>query len=212
LTPQPRFPPRQQGIDSGVYKQIDGIWHKRCRGPVHDEPVYLPASDKYFGYRALSGPRGGHFRSYCRLCDNWSKLKAKNRSSGWVPVSDARHFYLEAANRIGAKELSLRTGIHYQTITDVLQGRTKNVQRNKLRLVMLELVSIKRKGERSINSGSKRWAMHRATGGEVCSGCGGPMAGETEGCRTCLDRRLGRAKRERARKSESLTKGRAQLT
>lgn len=183
-------------FEDGTYTYIDGQLHKRCTGPAHDETTYLPANSKYFYLRGSQG-RKGELTSRCRLCSNWQKLKVKSQMNGWIPLSEARPFYLEAANRVGAMELAKRAGVNYISVTNVLRGRGTYVQRRTLRKIMLELVSIRRKNEYSIN-GLSAWRVTARDGVDRCSGCGGPVETYVEGCTTCTWRKNGIDARRRA--------------
>lgn len=183
--------PTKTQLASGRYKLIDGIWHKLCSGEAHEEPEYLPASDKYF-YIKKSGPTAGRPVARCRLCHNWDKLKNPTRGSlhGYVPVDKVRPFYIEAVNRVGAEELSRRSGVSIGHILRVLTDRNKRfVEKATLRKIMLELVSMQRRDEYSANRRSQ-WRTNRRNNGELgtCAGCGGPYRNVTAGCETCIDR------------------------
>jgi hypothetical protein len=179
--------PSAKQIASGTFQNTDGKWYKRCAGPSHELPVYLPATEKYF-YVRKSG-RVGQLTSRCRLCTNWEKLKSPGSHHGWVPVEKARPIYLEAANRIGISELSRRTGVNSNAIQDAINRKSTFVQKASLRKIMLELISIRRKNESSINAQS-RWRRDRRLNGEQrkCKGCGNSLRYKTMGCKTCMDR------------------------
>lgn len=187
--------PSKEQITRGTFKLIDGQWYKLCTGPAHDEgPVYLPATEKYFHIRKTT--RQGELVSRCRLCVNWAKIKSPGSHHGWVPLAEVRHFFIEAANRIGAKELADRAGISYNTLTPILLGRNQYVRKATLRKVMLELISIKRKNEYSISKYAA-WRVTKRANGEksTCLGCGTHLDNFTEGCSTCWERRYNRVRR-----------------
>lgn len=182
--------PTERQIKYGHYKLINGIWHKRCTGPAHEEHEWLPASDKYFYFLTKTGRPV----SRCRLCHNWAKLKSPGSHHGYIPVNIARPYYTEVVNRIGAIELSKRSGLSINHILRVLSEVDKKyVEKAKLRKVMLELVSVRRKNEYSIAE-SARWRQERrnASGIELCNGCGAPKSEATRGCRTCRTRHYDR--------------------
>jgi hypothetical protein len=180
------------------YKLIGGEMHKLCAGPAHEKPTFLPATEKYF-YKYKSGTRAGRFVSRCRLCNLWGKVKVRHEDHGLVPVTEARPFFLEAANRIGAEQLSLRTGLSLQTISDVLLSRKQHVRRFTLRLVMVELVSIRRKKEYSISNHAKWRIAARANGyGPRCRRCGCDTNNYTEGCPGCWERKSSREYRQKS--------------
>jgi hypothetical protein len=177
-----------QQLQSGRYQQIDGMWHKLCSGPAHDQPELLPANDKYFIFKKSDGRPVAR----CRLCHNWSKLKNPTRGSlhGYVPVEDVRSFYIEAVNRIGVKELANRSGVSIGHILRVLTEVDKKfVEKATLRKIMLELVSMQRKGEFA-PSKHARWRTDRRNNGVLgnCKGCGGILRNITRGCTSCYDR------------------------
>lgn len=193
--------PRQ--LQSGRYKLIEGKWHKLCTGPAHDEEngCYLPATNKYFIFRRSDTPI-----SRCRLCQNWAKLKNPQRGSlhGWVPVASVRDFYIEAVNRVGVTELSRRSDVSVGHILRVLTDQKKQyVEKGTLRKIMLELVSMQRKNERSL-SNNARWRTDRRNNGELgtCGGCGGPLRNITTGCKTCYDRYYSLFRKKKITKKE----------
>lgn len=71
---------------------------------------------------------------------------------GKVEIDKVRHFYQEAALRIGRNELARRTGLNRQALSAAIDGRVKFVRKANVRKVMLELVSIQRKGEHHNNN------------------------------------------------------------
>ena len=125
---------------------MNGQWHKRCTGPAHDEPVYLPATDKYFYVRAAEG-RDGEFLSRCRLCQNWTRVKSPGSERGLIDANKVLPYYEEAVNRIGRMELHRRTGLSYESLSAVLDGKTAQVLKRNFKLVLLELISMRRKNE-----------------------------------------------------------------
>lgn len=178
--------PNVRHVTAGHYKVINGVWHKRCVGPSHEEPTYLPANEKYF----YKGSDGRNFRPKCRLCENWIRIGADpGYEIGWVPRDKVLSFYREAVARCGMTELARRAGVSRAHISNVLDGRTSNVQKRILRKVLLELISMRRKGEYSINSHA-RWRNERRLidPENSCSECGGRLENQTEGCRRCFDR------------------------
>lgn len=126
-------------------KYIKGDKHRLCSGPAHDEPVWLPETEKYF-YKHKTGRRMGKFTNRCRLCVNWNKLKSPGES-GTVPVSEVQSYFIEGVRRVGMMEFCRRTGLTQTTMRDVTLGRQMRVQKRTVRKVMLEVISIRRKGE-----------------------------------------------------------------
>lgn len=190
--------PNSKQINNGTFKLIDGQWHKLCKGVSHDEPTYLPATEKYFYVRKQKA-RKGELYTYCRLCAQWAQVKSPGSHHGYVPAHQVRHFYNEAVNLIGLRELARRAKLDPDGIQHVITGKTKNVRKSSLRKVMLELISAKRKGEHSIHPNAVKWLTKRAVGNQgVCGGCGTPLTNYTEGCSTCTERRIKRKNREAA--------------
>ncbi len=176
------------------------MWHKRCTGPAHDEPVWLPATEKYF-YARNSERRKGELLSRCRLCVNWSSIQSRGESAvmGFISTHDALPFFREAVGRVGLQELSRRTGLNANTIWKVLNLHTQRVQKTTLRKVMLELISMRRKNEHSINESARVRNERRLISAEsACAECGGSLENYTEGCRRCLWRKDGRERRRQA--------------
>jgi len=126
-------------------KKINGELHKLCTGPAHDQPTWLPATEKYF-YMGKSGTRAGKLTPRCRLCVNWNKLKSPGEQ-GWVPVSKVKDYFSEGVARVGMMEFARRTGLSETTLRDVILERSQRVQKRTVRKVMLEVISIRRKGE-----------------------------------------------------------------
>lgn len=181
--------PSKRQVENGTFKRIDGKWHKRCTGPAHEEPEYLPATTKYF-HAHQSGSRKGEILSRCRLCINWNKLKSPGSYHGYVPIERVLPFYREAVNRVGIIELAKRSGVSIGAIEMVLDGTSKQVKKLTLRKIMLELVSMRRKGESS-NSKALAWRRDRRNAQHIdlCSECGTPKSNFTAGCKNCYDRK-----------------------
>ena len=179
------------------------MWHKRCTGPAHDEHEYLPATEKYFYFRK-SGKNKGRPQARCRLCSNWTKLKSPGSHHGYIPVDAARPYYTEIVNRIGVTELHRRSGLATGHILRVLTDMNKKyVEKAKLRKVMLELVSARRKNEYSISKGA-RWRQERRNAKhiELCAGCGTPKNNATIGCTACRTRHYDRFSKGQITKKE----------
>lgn len=185
-----------QRRNDGIYKTIDGIVHKRCTGPAHDEPVYLPATEKYFYTRKSNQAKYGIFVSRCRLCSCWARVNSPGLDHGFIEVHEVIHFYVEVVNRIGLAELANRTGLSYKALSRVLYGRNKYVRKANVRKVMLELISVRRKNEYSIHKRASAWLVQRANGNSaVCVGCGGSLNNYTAGCISCSERKSTRKSR-----------------
>jgi len=169
---------------------INGQWHRLCPGASHDQPTFLPENDKYF-LRYKSGPRKGRFIAQCRLCRAWAQTQTNGSldEHGFVPVAQAAPIFLEAANRIGIMELSRRTGIVYEAISRVIRRRQKYVRRSTVKKVLLELVSIKRKGEFSISPLAAKNVVKRGASSGFCVGCGTPLDNYTIDCEACQERK-----------------------
>ena len=177
--------PTKQQLRSGRFKLVDGIWHKLCTGPAHEEPEWLPATPKYYYYR-----KTGRAASQCRFCHVWIKVKNPGSHHGYIDIRVARPYYEEAVNRIGMTELANRTGLSLHHLQKVFLNPTrKYVQKMSLRKVMLELVSIRRKNEYQ-DAANIRWQTERRnnTGLTPCAGCGTPMQNWTRGCHNCYER------------------------
>lgn len=186
--------PSKRQVTAGNFKFINGTWHKLCRGDAHEEPVWLPANTKYF-YPSNSA-NGKKLHSQCRLCNNWHRLSSPGSEFGLVEVSKVWHFYAEAVARVGVMELAKRSGVHYTAISKVLDHRVKHVRKQNFKQVLLELISMRRKNEHSINVHA-RWRNERRLIDRegACSGCGTPLANYTEACTVCTERKLSQKKR-----------------
>lgn len=191
--------PDARAVKAGVYKEINGVWHKRCNGPAHDEATYMPATKKFFYVVAAKQNRSGYrFSSQCRLCTLWARVKSPGLDHGWIEANRVREYYIEGCNRVGMTEFARRVGMSAEGMSNVIRGKGKSVQKAKLRRVMLEIVSIRRNNEHSISSQAAMRITKRATGnGPVCAGCRVPMHRFTDDCGTCWDR-----KREVERRSD----------
>lgn len=126
-------------------KVIDGQTLKLCKGPGHDEPTWLPMTEKYF-YVGKTGRYVGKFYHRCRLCTNWEDLKSPGLS-GMVPAVQVRQYFIEGVNRVGMTEFSRRAGLSPNAVNWIINGRTKSVQKKTVRKALLELISIRRKNE-----------------------------------------------------------------
>jgi hypothetical protein len=119
---------------------------KLCHGPAHDVPTLLPATEKYFYVRRSKG-REGELYHRCRLCANWERLKSPG-TSGYVPLHVAFPFFREAVNRVGIVEAARRMGMSHNGLREILNAPPSHrVQKAKLRSCMLEVISMRRKGE-----------------------------------------------------------------
>lgn len=115
-----------------------------CTGPAHDIPTWLPNTEKYF---YLRNKATGMLSSRCRLCMNWSRLKTPGSTTGYVDVVKVRPFFIEAVNRVGMVEVARRAGVTTETVRRVYTGSGDRIQKAKVRAVLLELISMRRKGE-----------------------------------------------------------------
>lgn len=183
--------PRQQQVNNGNYKRVNGIWHKRCTGIAHDEPVYLPANEKYF-YKGS----GRKLRSKCRLCENWERIGASpGYVAGYIECRQVTLYFQEAVSRVGMTELARRAGVARETIQKVCMLKQQKVQKRIVRAVMLELISIRRKNEYSAHPVAKAHNQKRLIDPEdSCKECGCRLNNYTDGCDTCWNRRNKRAK------------------
>ena len=186
--------PSKKQITTGTYKKdkASGQWYKLCTGPAHDKPEYLPANEKYF-YTHKSGKQKGMLVARCRLCINWDKVKFPSAYGGsLIPVRLVQHFFIEAVNRVGVAELHRRTGLAQNTIRKGVAGGDGSFHKKVVRALMLELTSLQRKDEKSINPYS-RWRQERRLASKLprCSGCGGLQRNWTKDCSTCRDRFVG---------------------
>ena len=180
--------PTEIQIRNGTFKYVDRILFKRCTGPAHEEPEYLPATEKYFHFHR-KGKYAGQPLPRCRLCVNWNKIQSPGSHQGYVSIRVAQQFFVEATNRIGAWELAQRTGLSPTTIRKVLTTTEGNIRKTVLRKVMLELTSIQRKREYSISNGAKWRARQRLFDGyDVCAGCGTPKTNISLRCSNCYER------------------------
>lgn len=181
--------PTKRQISNGTFKKVKGVWHKLCTGPAHEQPEYLPATEKYFHMRQ-SGHRSGELVARCRLCINWSKLKSPGSFQGYVSADQARPFVEEAVNRIGVGQLSEATEVSVGTIQNILYHRSSYVRKLTLRKLMLELVSLRRHDITMTDSLriAKR-DTRRGRGMGKCKGCGTPLSNYTEGCTNCWERK-----------------------
>lgn len=192
--------PTKKQLQSRRYRFINGEWHKRCAGPAHEEPVWLPSNEKYF-YLQKSGEKNGKLLAWCRLCSNWNNLKVRTPLSeqGYVRAEDVRPLFQEAVTRCGVNELSRRTGVSRDQLVEIIQGRTTVVRKKTVKAVLLELISMKRKKEFPINPQAAFMARKRLNGDAVtCAGCGTLAANFTEGCKLCWDRHKRRKVRGKA--------------
>lgn len=176
----------------GHYKQINGIWHKRCTGPAHEEPTYLPANEKYF-YQGS----GRKLRTKCRLCENWVRIGASpGYEAGYIDCINVQLYFQEAVTRVGMAELARRAGISRATLHAVIAMRQQKVQKRTVRAVMLELISIRRHNEFSSHPVARAHNQKRLIDPEdACSECGCRLDNFTDDCGACWDRRRNRERR-----------------
>lgn len=130
--------------------------YKICRGPGHDKPTLLPATNKYFVIHK-SGTKAGKLYNRCRLCMNWEKILTPGLS-GYVSASIIKIYFQEGIYRVGINELSRRTNINDGTIRKIINKKCKYVQKRTVQKLMIELISMRLKDEvrhkKSIKHGS----------------------------------------------------------
>lgn len=187
--------PTDRQVANGTFKFLWGEWHKICRGPAHEAPVWLPATEKFFHFYK-TGLRKGDLKSRCRLCSNWEHVKPQTQGSerGIVTVESVHVYFVEAANRAGITELSARTGVSQNALTNVIKRKQPYVRKLTVRRVMLELISMRRKGEYPINNYAHSKLVRRTVGMSrpICAGCGTSQDNYTKDCSTCWERRTAR--------------------
>jgi hypothetical protein len=128
------------------FRKINGVLHKQCRGPAHDEPTWLPATEKYF-YFYKTGMYRGQIYGRCRRCVNWKRIKKCPEKSGVVPIDEIRPFFIEAVNRVGLTEASRRIGMHYQNVKTIIDGNRTKVLRTSAEKVILAVMEMRKNGE-----------------------------------------------------------------
>lgn len=120
-------------------------WERRCYGPAHDEPTWLPETAKFFILRK-TGRQAGQFYSRCHLCKNWERVKSPG-TVGYVPDSIVRPFVIEGVHKVGMSEFARRVGVADSMLKQIIERPGKRKQKKVVRRIMLELISIRRKGE-----------------------------------------------------------------
>jgi len=98
--------PRRPSWTEIKIKTIDGVDHRTCNGPSHDQPVWLPL--KNFGQKANGQPR-----STCRACDSYQKnseplVDFTVQYAGWFEHVVNRLGVMEAARRLNISQSGLR--------------------------------------------------------------------------------------------------------
>lgn len=112
-------------------------------------------TEKYFYKRTI--PNGNqYFRSRCRLCELWRW--GGDIAHGLVPVTQVKHYFEEGIRKVGKVEFARRIGIAHDNLNKIVDGRRKNVRKETVRKCLIEIISIRRKGElrhkNSISRGS----------------------------------------------------------
>lgn len=123
----------------------NGQRERLCKGPGHDEPTWLPETAKYFWQRK-TGRQAGTYVSQCRLCKNWTRVKSPGLS-GYVPDHIVRPYVVEGVHKVGLAEFSRRVGRNSSVLKQIIEQPFKKKQKRFVRRVMLEVISIRRKGE-----------------------------------------------------------------
>jgi len=134
---------------SSTHRIVDGKKHRLCRGPAHEEPVWLPLTEKYFYLREAGNPSAG-LKSPCRLCNLYRHSGMKSGGlgeHGFVPAHEIQPFFIEGINRVGLQEFSRRVGMHYENVGLIVKGKRKFIRKMNAKKAMLEIVSIRREGE-----------------------------------------------------------------
>jgi len=98
--------PRRPSWSEIKIKVIDGVDHRTCTGPSHQEPTWLPL--KNFNKKPNGQPR-----STCRTCDSYQKnseplVDFTVQYAGWFEHVVNRLGVMEAARRLNISQSGLR--------------------------------------------------------------------------------------------------------
>lgn len=64
-----------------------------------------------------------------------------------MPVAEVRAYFIEGINRVGKAEFARRIEIATENLSKIVDGRRKYVRKQTVKDCMLEIISIRRKGE-----------------------------------------------------------------
>jgi hypothetical protein len=128
-------------ISRTTFKTVKGVLYKRCAGPAHDKPTWLPATNKYFYFT-----RRGTYYNRCRLCVVWSYAEIPE-DAGFIPVDKVIPFFKEAVFRVGKMETCRRIQLTDKRLRQILGGESQFVKKATFKRLMIELVSMRRKNE-----------------------------------------------------------------
>jgi hypothetical protein len=125
---------RVNGNFRGLYKEINGIKHKRCPCPAHAGPLYLPADSNYFY------PKKNGMASWCIRCYG-SDGRMVNFSAyykGWLK---------SITNRLGVMEACRRLEIDYKTYWNWQNQPPRMLRRKQARSIVHVMRELRHTGE-----------------------------------------------------------------
>lgn len=128
-------------ISKETFKVEKGVLYKRCSGPAHDEPTWLPAERKYFYLT-----KRGTLYNRCRLCCAYVHAEIPE-DSGFIPIGKVAVYFKEAVWRVGMMETCRRINFTDTQMRRVINGKSQYVRKQTFKRLMLELISMRRKGE-----------------------------------------------------------------
>lgn len=127
----------RKGKPVAVFKEIDGVRHKRCRGPLHREGKFVPVGE-FFLIR--SGRFEGMPRAHCKDCE--SVFRGTERmvplDQGWINLLD------EIVFRVGVMETCRLLERSQNWLWLVRRKRVNSIQRRTARKIVLVLMQLRK--------------------------------------------------------------------
>jgi len=114
---------------------------RRCAGPTHPEPVWLPLDEEHWSFH-LSGRRAGKPRSTCRAC---RAIEGRKGTSGLVSSAELLPWIRELIWRCGTVlGVEKRHGIPDSTLSHLLSGKHHLVQKRTATRIFSALIEQRR--------------------------------------------------------------------
>ena len=137
----------RKGIPRGPYSVKDG--KKLCKGPLHPEGEWLPATEEYFFPRKDDRVVSKNLLlSVCKKCRRYKDAKDKTRGNyGYIQVSRVRFIFLEIENRIGRREAERRMQVGVRKMKNVVEGRQRYLEAHTVQKAITLLRELRETGE-----------------------------------------------------------------
>lgn len=119
-------------INHHKVRKINGEIHKLCKGPLHDEPTWVPVS-KFSKIKKSGKPR-----SMCTACDN-----ARKGAGTRISVTPIRTALDEIIRRVGRSEAARLCGVDPDTIYMISYKKTRRINRETAKKILAALAELR---------------------------------------------------------------------